>query len=395
MGKCTREKFIEKAIKKHGNKYDYSKVEYKGCHVKVCIICPEHGEFWQTPDAFLHKNGCPKCGFEKMKKSLTKTTEQFIKEAKLVHGDKYDYSKVNYIDGHTKVCIICPKHGEFWQEPSKHTTGKKNKCPKCAIDGFRDTTESFIEKAQKIHGDKYDYSKTEYKKSSEKVCIICPEHGEFWQAPNKHLIGEGCYYCGREKTVSSMFSNTKEFIEKARQIHGDKYDYSKVEYRHNQEKVCIICPEHGEFWQTPNNHIGAGNKCGCPKCKMSKLENFVCKLFEDNSVKYIHECAKKDLNWLGRQRLDFYIPSKNIVVECQGLQHFLPADFNGSSNAEENFKKNVNSDIKKFNKCTENGLKVVYVVNDKKSVIDIPIYKYNNVYTKEEFINFVKDEIKN
>ena len=122
MGKCTKEKFIEKAIKKYGNKYDYSKVEYINCHTKVCIICPEHGEFWQTPDAHLHKNACPKCGFEAMKKALTKTTEEFIKEAKEVHGDKYDYSKVEYNGGHKKVCIICPKHGEFWQEASKHVT---------------------------------------------------------------------------------------------------------------------------------------------------------------------------------------------------------------------------------------------------------------------------------
>ena len=251
------------------------------------------------------------------------------------------------------------------------------------------------EKARKIHGDKYDYSKVEYVDSATKVCIICPKHGEFWQTPNKHLNGRGCYYCGREKTVSSIFSNTKEFIEKARKIHGDKYDYSKVEYKHNQKKVCIICPEHGEFWQTPNNHIGASNKCGCPRCKMSKLEEFVCKLFEDNSVKYIYECTKKDLSWVGRQRLDFYVPSKNIVVECQGVQHFLPSDFTGSSDGEENLKKNISLDVKKFNKCTENGLNVLYVVDDKKSVIDLPIYKYNNVYTKEEFIKYVKDEIKN
>ena len=332
---------------------------------------------------------------ELMKNSLTKTTEEFIKEAKQIHGDKYDYSKVDYKGGHEKVCIICPTHGEFWQEASKHVTFKKSGCPKCATDKFRDTTETFVKKARKVHGDKYDYSKVDYVNSQTKTCIICPKHGEFWQTPNKHLTGRGCYHCGREKTVSSIFSNTKEFVEKAKKVHGDKYDYSKVDYRHNQEKVCIICQKHGEFWQTPNNHIGAGNKCGCPKCKMSKLEEFVCKLFDNNSIKYIHECSRKDLNWIGRQRLDFYLPSKSIVVECQGSQHFLPSDFNGFSDAEENLKKNINSDIKKFNKCTENGLNVIYVVDDKKLVTDLPIYKYNNVYTKEEFVKFVKDEIKN
>jgi very-short-patch-repair endonuclease len=227
------------------------------------------------------------------------------------------------------------------------------------------------------------------------VCIICPKHGEFWQIPNGHLEGKGCYHCGVESSASSLFSNTNEFIKKARQIHGDKYDYSKVEYKHNQTKVCIICPTHGEFWVTPNNHIGASNKCGCPKCKMSKLENFVIKLLEENNIDYIYECSKKDLNWLGRQRLDFYIPTKKIVLECQGLQHFIPSDFGGQSEPEKNLKKNIKADIKKFNKCTENGLNVLYIVDDKKSIIDIPIYRYNNVYSKEEFIKFITDGIKN
>ena len=298
MGKCTTEKFIEKARKRYGDKYDYSKVDYKGCFEKVCIICPKHGEFWQTPDTHLRKNGCPKCGLEEMRKSLTKTTEQFIEEAKRIHGDKYDYSKVNYIDAHTKVCIVCPEHGEFWQEACKHVTHKKSGCPKCAKERQRLTTEEFIRRAKEVHGDKYDYGKTKYLNQTTKVCIICPKHGEFWQTPNGHLEGKGCYECGRERTVSSLFSNTEDFIKKAKEVHGDKYDYSKVVYEHNQKKVCIICPEHGEFWQTPNNHIGASNKCGCPKCKMSKLESFVSKLLENNNVDYIHECSKKNLGYV-------------------------------------------------------------------------------------------------
>ena len=395
MGKCTTEKFVEKAKKKYGDKYDYSKVEYNGYNVKVCIICPKHGEFWQTPDNHLKHGKCPKCGFEQMKKSLTKTTEQFIEEAKAVHGDKYDYSKVNYVDAHTKVCIICPKHGEFWQAASKHVTHKKSGCPKCAIERKRMTTEEFVKRAKAVHGDKYDYSKVEYVNQTTKVCIICPEHGEFWQTPNGHLEGKGCYECGRDRTVSSLFSNTEEFITKAKAIHGDKYDYSKVNYKHNQKKVCVICPKHGEFWVTPNNHIGASNKCGCPKCRMSKLEEFVSELLNRNSIEYIHECTRKDLKWIGRQKLDFYLPSKKLVIECQGLQHFEPSNFGGKIDKKLCLDKNIENDIKKFNKCTENGLNVVYIVDDKSSVIDIPIYKYGNVYTKEEFIKFIENEYKN
>ena len=386
MGKCSKEKFIEKSRKKYGDKYDYSKVEYINCKTKVCIICPEHGEFWQTPEAHLSKNGCPKCGFEAMKKSLTKTTEQFIKDARIAHGDKYDYSKVKYVDGHTKVCIICPEHGEFWQEPCKHTTGKKSGCPKCAIDSFRDTTKSFIEKAIQIHGSKYDYSKVKYVDSTTKVCIICPEHGEFWQTPNKHLSGKGCKLCAKNTKLT-----TEEFIKRAKQIHGDKYDYSKVEYNGLEKHVCIICPEHGEFWQTPHHHI-LGYMCGCPKCNASKLENFVIDVIKKKNIDFIPECSKKDFSWLGKQRLDIYIPKMKLCIECQGIQHFKPESFGGKNDKNLNLEKNIKNDVKKFTKCIENGIKVVYVVDDKKDIIDNAIYKYNNVYDKDDFIKLFENE---
>ena len=118
-----KEKFIEKANNKHGDKYDYSKVEYKNAHTKVCIICKEHGEFWQTPSNHLAGHGCQKCKTDKVINHNKLSTEIFIEKCKKLHGDKYDYSKVNYINNYTKVCIICPKHGEFWQIPSDHLRG--------------------------------------------------------------------------------------------------------------------------------------------------------------------------------------------------------------------------------------------------------------------------------
>ena len=119
------------------------------------------------------------------------------------------------------------------------------------------TKEKFIEKAKAIHGDRYDYSKVEYSNNRTKVCIICPVHGEFWQTPHTHLQGCGCPACyGTKKRTK------EEFVEEARKIHGDRYDYSRVEYINNKTPVCIICPEHGEFWQKPENHLVA--KQGCP-----------------------------------------------------------------------------------------------------------------------------------
>ena len=113
------------------------------------------------------------------------TREEFIRRAKEVHGDKYDYSKLEYVDTKTKVCIICPEHGVFWKFPYDHLGG--GGCPKCSAYG----KEEFIQKAREVHGDKYDYSKVNYVNSYTKVCIICPEHGEFWQKPNSHINGSG------------------------------------------------------------------------------------------------------------------------------------------------------------------------------------------------------------
>ena len=125
------------------------------------------------------------------------------------------------------------------------------------------TIEDFVNDAINIHGDKYDYSKTIYIDSHSKVTIICPIHGEFLQTPDKHLKGQGCPECAKLNRAKSISSNTDEFIKKSNIIHKNKYDYSKTAYINNSTKVCIICREHGEFWQSPFKHlIGQG----CPKC---------------------------------------------------------------------------------------------------------------------------------
>ncbi len=256
--------FIEKAKNRHGDKYDYSKVEYKKAIEKVIIICneKEHGEFEQSPSKHLSGNGCPKCA------GFGVTKEKFIEKAINVHGDKYNYSKVDYKKAIEKVVIICKKHGEFEQSPNNHLKGKG--CPICA--GKNVSNESFIKNAMKIHGERYNYSKVEYKKAIEKVIITCYLHGDFLQTPNDHLSGNGCLQCGRISTTNSKKSNTSEFIEKARLVHKDElgtplYDYSKVDYKKAIEKVIIICKEHGEFEQQPNNHLTGQ---GCEKCGIIK-----------------------------------------------------------------------------------------------------------------------------
>lgn len=262
------DQFIADARKVHGDRYDYSKVVYVNSKTKVCIICPEHGEFWQSPNPHIsHNAGCPKCGRVVTSQKLSFSKEDFIRQAKAIHGEKYDYSKVDYTNNSTKVCIICPEHGEFLQTPNAHISQKCG-CPDCRSkrisESKRKDTASFILKAHTIHGYRYDYSKVKYKGVFERVCIICPEHGEFWQVPNVHLDGCGCPKCANLQASIRQTKTTEQFIADAKAVHGDKYDYSKVKYVNRKEKVCIICPEHGEFCQSPGNHVNLQSVC--PKC---------------------------------------------------------------------------------------------------------------------------------
>lgn len=196
--KRTCEDFIQKAQAVHGNKYLYDKVEYLGNKVKVCITCPEHGDFWQVPNSHLRGVGCPACGRIKANQAETHTKEEFIRRAKLTHGDSYDYSLVDYINSQTKVKIMCPKHGAFWQTPAMHVNGRS--CPICGRVSARKAktrpADEFIARAKALHGDKFDYSQVDYVNSRTKVTIVCPIHGAFLQAPHKHLAGQGCRKCG-------------------------------------------------------------------------------------------------------------------------------------------------------------------------------------------------------
>ena len=189
------------------------------------------------------------------------TNESFIQKAKKAHGDKYDYSLVDYKASQKKVKIICPDHGEFEQLPNHHIKGSG--CWKCAGTNPIDT-EEFIEKAKKIHKNKYDYSKVRYTNTYGEVEIICPKHGEFIQIANTHLTNHGCPRCAIETRASIATLTTEEFIQKSIKIHGNKYNYSKVNYKNSSTKVEIICPEHGNFWQQPNAHSRGQ---GCPNCK--------------------------------------------------------------------------------------------------------------------------------
>ena len=351
--RVSKDKFLLRAIEKHGNKYDYSKVEYNTTKDKVCIICPEHGEFWQSPEKHMNGQGCPKC----IGRFLTK--DKFIRKARDVHGDKYDYSKVEIKKKKDKVCIICPEHGEFWQFPYTHM--KNHGCPKCArkasgksiSEHHRMKIDEFITRAREIHGDKYDYSKVEYNITNDKVCIICPIHGEFWQRASNHINrGNGCPKCH-----PNYNKTTEDFIETARKIHGDKYDYSKVEYVNNVTKVCIICPEHGEFWQRPNSHLS--RKHGCPHCANSKLETEYENILKTNKTNYEKQKKIKGIKDKNSLRFDFYDVDNNTLIECQGIQHIRDCSDAFGKNY---FLPLLKRDRIKYDKTNELNINLIYIV---------------------------------
>lgn len=192
------------------------------------------------------------------------TTQEFIDRAVVVHGGKFDYSKVMYINAHTKVTIICPIHGEFHQKPNDHLRGSG--CYDCS-GKRRTTTTDFITKARAIIGDSYDFSTTVYKNLDTPVDIICPTHGSFTKLPRLILQQhQGCPRCGYERMLANnkrLTLSTAEFVNRASVTHNNKYDYSKVQYATGEIKVAIICPIHGEFNQRPDNHLRGE---GCPEC---------------------------------------------------------------------------------------------------------------------------------
>jgi very-short-patch-repair endonuclease len=412
--KATKESFIEKAKKKHGdNKFDYSKVVYKTCKDKVIITCniDEHGEFETTPDSHLQSQGaCQKCRYKTISSKKKKTQELFISQAMEKHENTYDYSEVIYVNHNTKVKIICKDHGAFEQKAGNHLRG--DGCIKCAgiytpstdewiekakrkhgnnkfdysnvkyinanteviigcitcgkdfkqtptshimseigCDWCRKkhvyTTEEFIEEARKIHGDRYDYSKTHYVSATSPVIIRCTIHGDFNQTPSDHKNqGSGCKKC------SNVYSpTTNEWIVWAKNIWGDTYDYSKVDYKYASEKVTIICNKHGEFNCSPNNHIHATNPTGCPSC-VRKGEGMIAEYLLEQKIDFIKECK---LAFLTNKRMDYYLKNKNICIEIDGLQHFKQV-WNWKSPEEQ-----VCNDIEKMKLCLEHGLSIVRI----------------------------------
>jgi very-short-patch-repair endonuclease len=332
---------------------------------------------------------------------------RFIEKSIKKHSNKYDYSLVNYINSTTKVEVICKEHGSFWVRPDAHI--RKVGCPSCN-GGIKYDKEIFIEKANTVHNNLYDYSDVEYINSSSKVKITCRIHGSFRMVPRNHLMGQKCPSCSGVKRRT-----TESFIRESSIIHNQKYDYSLVNYKNNLKKVEIICKEHGKFLQTPKDHLRGH---GCNKCSnFSSGERKIEKILSDINIKFIREykfdeCVSKNET---RLPFDFYLPDFRILIEYDGKQHFEPVDKFGGEDAFLNLKKN---DSIRNKWCELNNIKLIrigyknenndikYLLDYLNNIINSNIIKESKLEktefdislilnTKSEILKYLKDNYNN
>ena len=251
--------------------------------------------------------------------SLTK--DQFIAKARTVHGDRYEYSGVVYVKSQQKVSITCTTHGDFDQTPNAHLNGQG--CPTCYKEAklIQVTTADFIRRSMAVHGSLYDYSKSVYTKSLDKIEIICPVHGSFWQQAGQHMLGQTCAQCYRD----SMRKTPEQFIAEVKSVHGDVYDYPNA-YTGFFDPIEITCREHGAFVQRSDIHLRGS---GCSKCVSTMTSSASQEWIA--SLGLVH--AVQEFRIPGtRFHADLYCPDTNTVYEFYGdFWHGHPTRYDPTS----------------------------------------------------------------
>lgn len=294
FGPLDKEEFIKRSIKIHGDKYDYSKVNYTGIYNNITIICKKHGEFQQIPNCHLNGKGCSKCRNEKLRNERKFSYEKAIEKMNKVHNNRYQYPYFNINNLHDNIKIICPVHGEVIQEANSHLRGVG--CPFCSLEiqslKQRKPLQQFITEANSVHYNRYNYSLVEYKNGGTKVKIICPVHGFFPQTPNSHLHGEGCPKCkffskGEDRIKEYLTNNNFNYIEEHR-LCGCKYKYRlpfDFAIFENEEKTKLKCliEYDGEQHFAPIKHFG-GEKTFMLTQTKDNIKNEYCK---NNNIKLI------------------------------------------------------------------------------------------------------------
>lgn len=343
MDKLNTEVFIERSLKIHGNKYDYSLVNYINNSTKVKIGLD--GIFYeQTPSKHL-MGRCPE------KNTPKKTTEQFITEAKKIWGDKYDYSLVEYKGALRKIKIVYDGV-IFEQIPISHLRGQS---PEKNI-----TYDNFIRKSLNKHGNKYDYSLVKFVNIDTPVMI--GYKGIFYlQKPYNHMAG----YCP-ENIVLSSRKSLRRFINESNLVHDFKFNYDNVVYEKNNIKVIIVCPIHGKFLQTPNSHLSGH---GCPNCNESMGEKEIFKFLKNYKLNVSRQHKFSECRNVFELPFDFYIPILRTCIEFDGPQHYYPIEYFGGLDAFTKLK--INDEIKN-QYCEDNYINLIRIRYDEiESIWDI------------------------
>lgn len=271
------------------------------------------------------------------KMTKRKTVSELKADFRKVHGDRYDYSLITeYKNNKQPLLIICKEHGAFPQSANSHLRGCG--CPRCADkktgDRCRMTLEVFLQKAKLIHGDKYDYSlinKNNFIDSHHEVPIMCKEHGLFFKTPKDLLSGRGCYHCGKESMAAKQRYSRDNLVSLFNEIFNGKYDYSlfnEDDYKNKKTVITVICPEHGAFKVSVDNHLYRHS--GCPSCKRSVGEEAVAEFLSENGIEYItqHKIVNESLLCENKKMLiDFYLPKLNTMIEFNGIQHYKEISF--------------------------------------------------------------------
>lgn len=256
--KLTTEIFIERARKVHGDRYDYSKVEYVDSATKVCIICKEHGEFWQNPRSHMNGYGCLLCGQSKTRESKVVGFDEFLKLVKGVHNIDYKYHPSTYKGLSRKTKISCPIHGDFWQKATNHLAGMG--CPQCGRVSMKAkqslSYEEFMARAAEVHGNQYEYVRESYVSVSKNVQIVCPVHGIFEQLASSHLKGHGCKLCSKERYVEFTKEQCLEIASKC---------CSSGEFYHKHHEVAKTAKRNGWYEECSSLFLPLYSKEECLK----------------------------------------------------------------------------------------------------------------------------------
>lgn len=263
-------------------RYDYSTVVYANSQSPVEIHCIRHNKTFKQNacDHWLGKQGCKECKNDNKRVLYASNNKDFVKKSIEIHGSKYNYDKVSYVNARTNVIITCPLHGDFDQTPDVHHRGSG--CNKCGDERGASKNAlpfyDFQKRGKLVHLSKFEYDAGSYFSSSRKTKITCPLHGEFFQLPSSHIRGAGCKYCAVEAfTLAQTIREEKRVRDTIKKIYGNKYHIISFLLKTNKQNkkrrwFRVKCNEHGEF-EMPCASLLSRGGIGCVPCKNEKIGN--------------------------------------------------------------------------------------------------------------------------